>query len=96
MYPVYFGLRRISRTAEPPPADRAGRVDRLRRRVGVRVGVEPVGDRVVAEPAQHPVVEDPGHHRPADRVGQQPGLGAAFGPLGRDRVRDLVGQVPTP
>ncbi len=54
------------------------------------VGVEPLGDRVVPELPGEPPGEDLRHDGCASGVGDEAGLGGAFGGLGGDRVVDLV------
>ena len=61
--------------------------------VAGRVCVEPGGDGGHAELVHDPPGEDLLHHRGPLRVQRQPGLGAALGGLGGDRVRDPVGEV---
>ncbi len=71
----------------------AGRVAGLRRRVAVRVGVEPGGDQLVPGPVGDPPLVDLLDHGGALRVEGEAGLVPAFGAFHRHRVRDLVGQV---
>ena len=61
--------------------------------VAGQVRVEPGGDGGHAELADDPPGEDLLHHQGAGRVQGQAGFGAALGGLGRDRVRDPVGEV---
>ncbi|MDL4775745.1 hypothetical protein QP090_26625 [Actinomadura xylanilytica] len=76
-----------------PPADRPFRVDRLRRRVAVQVGVETVGDRLIAQALADPPSVDRRDDRPAHRVRSQGVLGRPLGPPGRNRMRDLLGEM---
>ncbi|MCG5216162.1 hypothetical protein MBA17_23135 [Streptosporangium sp. KLBMP 9127] len=75
-------------SAQGPPG-----IDGHGRRILVRFEVEPVGDAVVAEPVDGPQHEDVRDGRSLDRMGDQTALGAALGPLGSDRVGDLLSAV---
>ncbi|MDX8143321.1 hypothetical protein SK854_14425 [Lentzea sp. BCCO 10_0061] len=76
-----------------PHADRVVRVDGSRRRIGDEVFVEPVGDGLVAEPFRDPPSERLPDDGAFDRVNVQPRLLEALGPLGGNRVRNLLREV---